>query len=72
MKQIIQFFKAGDLTISDVPTPVVNFPRILRNSASLVLPETERMLVEFAEKDFLQKSSLPARFGAPDSRQGAR
>jgi predicted dehydrogenase/threonine dehydrogenase-like Zn-dependent dehydrogenase len=57
MKQIIQSFKTGDLTISDVPAPAVQFQGILvLTSASLVSAGTERMLVDFAEKNLLQKA----------------
>lgn len=56
MKQIIQSFKTGHLTVSDVPTPAVQFQGILvLTSASLVSAGTERMLVDFAEKNLLQK-----------------
>jgi len=55
MKQIIQSFKTGDLTISDVPTPAVQSQGILvLTSASLISAGTERMLVDFAEKNLLQ------------------
>jgi predicted dehydrogenase len=58
MKQIIQSFRTGDLTVSDVPTPAVQFQGILvLTSASLVSAGTERMLVDFAEKNLLQKVS---------------
>jgi predicted dehydrogenase/threonine dehydrogenase-like Zn-dependent dehydrogenase len=56
MKQIIQSFKTGDLSVSDVPTPAVRSQGILVvTSASLVSAGTERMLVDFAEKNLLQK-----------------
>ena len=56
MKQIIQSFKTGDLTVTEVPTPAVRSQGILvLTSASLVSAGTERMLVDFAEKNLLQK-----------------
>ena len=56
MKQIIQSFKTGDLSVSDVPTPAVRSQGILVvTNASLVSAGTERMLVDFAEKNLLQK-----------------
>lgn len=57
MKQIIQSFKTGDLTIQDVPTPTLRPQGILvRNAISLVSAGTERMVVDFAEKNLLQKA----------------
>lgn len=57
MKQIIQSFKTGALTVNDVPAPAVQVQGILvLTSASLVSAGTERMLVDFAEKNLLQKA----------------
>jgi predicted dehydrogenase/threonine dehydrogenase-like Zn-dependent dehydrogenase len=57
MKQVIQSFKTGELTVSDVPAPSVRSGGVLvRNAASLVSAGTERMVVDFAEKNLLQKA----------------
>jgi predicted dehydrogenase len=56
MNQVIQSFKTGELTVSNVPTPFLQSQGILvLNRASLVSAGTERMLVDFAEKNLLQK-----------------
>jgi predicted dehydrogenase len=56
MNQVIQSFKTGELTVSNVPTPALQSQGILvLNRASLVSAGTERMLVDFAEKNLLQK-----------------
>lgn len=57
MKQVIQSFKTGELTVSDVPAPSARSGGVLvRNRASLVSAGTERMIVDFAEKNLLQKA----------------
>src|SRR5258708_20266942 len=57
MKQIIQSFKTGQLSITDVPVPAVSSGSVLvRTATSLVSAGTERMLVDFAEKSLLQKA----------------
>jgi len=57
MKQITQSFGSGDLGVSEVPMPVVQAQGILvANKASLVSAGTERMLVNFGEKNLLQKA----------------
>ncbi|HEX5732549.1 MAG TPA: bi-domain-containing oxidoreductase [Blastocatellia bacterium] len=57
MKQVIQSFKTGELTVSDVPAPSARSGGVLvRNRASLVSAGTERMVVDFAEKNLLQKA----------------
>ncbi len=57
MKQLIQNIKNGKTTIEDVPTPT---PRegqaLVKISASLVSAGTERMVVEFAEKNLIGKA----------------
>lgn len=57
MKQIIQSFRTGELTVADVPTPQLR-PRgiLVRNAASLVSAGTERMVIDFAEKSLIQKA----------------
>jgi threonine dehydrogenase-like Zn-dependent dehydrogenase len=57
MKQVIQSFKTGELSIADIPAPGVRSRGILvKTGASLVSAGTERMVAEFAEKSLLQKA----------------
>ena len=57
MKQLLQNLKNGQTTVEDVPIPS---PRdgmaLVRVAASLVSAGTERMLVEFAEKNLVGKA----------------
>jgi predicted dehydrogenase/threonine dehydrogenase-like Zn-dependent dehydrogenase len=57
MKQLLQNLKNGKTTIEDVPMPT---PRagtaLVKTAASLVSAGTERMLVEFAEKNLVGKA----------------
>jgi predicted dehydrogenase/threonine dehydrogenase-like Zn-dependent dehydrogenase len=57
MKQLLQNMKNGQTTVEDVPMPA---PRdgmaLVRVAASLVSAGTERMLVEFAEKNLVGKA----------------
>jgi predicted dehydrogenase/threonine dehydrogenase-like Zn-dependent dehydrogenase len=57
MKQVLQSLKTGAVTLADVPAPVTPDNGVLvRAIASLVSAGTERMVVEFAEKNLLQKA----------------
>ncbi len=57
MKQLLQHMKSGDTVVTDVPAPVVRPGFVLvRNAASLVSAGTERMLVEFAGKNLVEKA----------------
>lgn len=57
MKQVIQSFKSGELTVAEVPSPNLRKQGILvRTAASLVSAGTERMVVDFAEKNIVQKA----------------
>ncbi|HEX8088407.1 MAG TPA: zinc-binding alcohol dehydrogenase, partial [Blastocatellia bacterium] len=57
MKQVVQSFKTGVLSVDDVPAPRLGSGSILvRTYASLVSAGTERMVVDFAEKNLLQKA----------------
>lgn len=57
VKQVIQSFKIGELIVQDVPSPTLRAQGILvRNAVSLVSAGTERMVVDFAEKNLLQKA----------------
>ncbi|MGZ9222497.1 MAG: Gfo/Idh/MocA family oxidoreductase [Anaerolineales bacterium] len=57
MKQLLQNIKTGKSTVEDVPTPT---PRegqaLVKVGASLVSAGTERMVVEFAEKNLVGKA----------------
>jgi predicted dehydrogenase/threonine dehydrogenase-like Zn-dependent dehydrogenase len=57
MKQLLQNMKNGQTTVEDVPIPA---PRagmaLVKVAASLVSAGTERMLVEFAEKNLVGKA----------------
>ncbi len=57
MKQVIESFDTGELTVSEVPPPQLR-PRgiLVRTAASLVSAGTERMVISFAEKNLLQKA----------------
>jgi predicted dehydrogenase/threonine dehydrogenase-like Zn-dependent dehydrogenase len=57
MKQVIQSFKTGALSVDDVPAPQLASGNILVHTrASLVSAGTERMVVDFAEKNLLEKA----------------
>ncbi len=57
MKQLLQNLKDGKAEIVDVPIPAIKPGFILvQNQASVVSAGTERMVVEFAEKNLLMKA----------------
>jgi predicted dehydrogenase/threonine dehydrogenase-like Zn-dependent dehydrogenase len=57
MKQVIQSLKTGALSVDDVPAPQLASGSILVHTrASLVSAGTERMVVDFAEKNMLEKA----------------
>jgi predicted dehydrogenase/threonine dehydrogenase-like Zn-dependent dehydrogenase len=57
MKQLLQNISTGEATVTDVPAPKAGSGEILvRVGASLVSAGTEKMVVEFAEKNVLQKA----------------
>lgn len=57
MKQVLQSIRSGQVHVTDVPVPAVADNGVLvRTIASLVSAGTERMVVEFAEKNLLQKA----------------
>lgn len=57
MKQLFQSIKHGDLKVAEVPAPMARAGSVLvRVVASLVSAGTERMVVDFAEKNLLQKA----------------
>ncbi len=57
MKQVVQSFRTGELLVMDVPSPAAGRGKVLvRNAASLVSAGTERMIVDFAKKNLLEKA----------------
>lgn len=57
MRQVVQTFKTGETQVAEVPAPGLRARGILiRTCASLVSAGTERMVVNFAEKNLLQKA----------------
>jgi len=58
MKQILQNMRDGKTTVQEIPIPgVKRNGALVRTMASLVSAGTERMLVEFAEKNLVAKAS---------------
>jgi predicted dehydrogenase/threonine dehydrogenase-like Zn-dependent dehydrogenase len=57
MKQVLQSIRSGQVDVADVPAPLVpDAGALVRTMASVVSAGTERMVVEFAEKNLLQKA----------------
>ncbi len=57
MKQVVQNFKTGELSVQDVPAPVVRSGGLLvRTMSSLVSAGTERATVELGRKSLLGKA----------------
>ena len=57
MKQILQNQRTGELTVAEVPVPVLQRGRVLvRTAASLVSAGTERMSLQLAQKSLLGKA----------------
>jgi predicted dehydrogenase/threonine dehydrogenase-like Zn-dependent dehydrogenase len=57
MKQLVQSFKTGTLSVRDVPVPnLIETAILVAPHASLVSAGTERMIVAFAEKNLWQKA----------------
>jgi predicted dehydrogenase/threonine dehydrogenase-like Zn-dependent dehydrogenase len=57
MRQVVQSFRTGDLVVDEVPSPILRARGILvRTAASLVSAGTERMVVDFAEKNLIEKA----------------
>ncbi len=58
MKQVIQSYKTGDVTLRDVPVPQCGSKRILvRNTHSLISLGTERSTIELGRKSLLGKAA---------------
>lgn len=57
MKQVVQNYKSGELSVSDVPPPVVEPGWVLvENHCSLISAGTERNSVEMAKKNLVGKA----------------
>ena len=57
MKQVLQNLKTGQLSVTDVPSPVAQRGRVLvRTAASLISAGTERMTVDMAKKSLIGKA----------------
>lgn len=57
MKQVLQSIRTGQLEVADVPVPLVPDGGVLvRTKASVVSAGTERMVVDFAGKNMIQKA----------------
>src|SRR5438067_835851 len=57
MKQVLQNVKSGETTVVEVPVPLVETGKVLvQVGASLVSAGTERMVVDFAHKNLVQKA----------------
>jgi len=57
MKQLLQNVKSGESIITEVPVPAMGRGQVrVQVSASLVSAGTERMVVDFAEKNLIEKA----------------
>ena len=57
MKQLLQNLRTGETSVADVPPPTCKQgTALVRTAASLVSAGTERMVVEFAEKNLVGKA----------------
>ena len=58
MKQILQNYKTGVLSIEDVPRPMCHAPHdvLVQNCVSLLSAGTERSMRDFAQKSLIQKA----------------
>jgi len=57
MKQVLQNLRNGLITVEDIPAPVVTpYTALVQNAFSLVSAGTERMIVEFGEKNLAGKA----------------
>ncbi|MFK7800613.1 MAG: bi-domain-containing oxidoreductase [Anaerolineae bacterium] len=57
MKQLLQFVRDGRSDIVDIPSPICGKNKVLVQTAtSLVSAGTERMIVDFAEKNLIEKA----------------
>ena len=57
MKQLLQSVRTGVVTVADVPAPMASHGKVLvRVAASLISAGTERMALDFAQKNLLDKA----------------
>ena len=57
MKQVLQNNKTGQMSVTDVPTPIVQRGRVLvRAAASLISAGTERMAVDEGKKSLIERA----------------
>ncbi|MGI9166228.1 MAG: bi-domain-containing oxidoreductase [Pyrinomonadaceae bacterium] len=57
MKQVLQNLRTGQLSVQDVPPPIVQKGRVLvRTATSLISTGTERMSIEVAQKSLIGKA----------------
>ncbi|HLL16613.1 MAG TPA: bi-domain-containing oxidoreductase [Pyrinomonadaceae bacterium] len=57
MKQILQNYKTGEVSVAEVPPPIAQRGRVLvRTAASLISAGTERMAVELGRKSLIGKA----------------
>lgn len=57
MRQLVQYFRSGELKIEEVPAPSIKQGGVLvQNHFSLISAGTERMLVELGQKSILGKA----------------
>ena len=57
MRQVIQSFRTGELSLVDVPVPMARSRGIIvRTMASVISAGTERMVLQFAEKNLIEKA----------------
>ena len=57
MKQIIQSYKNGKITLAEVPEPLCKAGGVLvRTAASLISPGTEKLMIEMGQKSLLGKA----------------
>jgi hypothetical protein len=57
MLQILQSYKTGELWLAEVPAPACRSGgAVLRTHVSFVSAGTERMLIEFAQKNIVGKA----------------
>lgn len=58
MRQVIQSYKTGKLSLDEMPVPAVSSVGVLvRNERSAVSPGTERMIIDLAKKSMLGKAA---------------
>ncbi len=57
LKQVVQSYKNGKITLNEVPAPTCKAGGVLvRNMASLISPGTEKLMVEMGKKSLLGKA----------------